>query len=595
MTQAAEGEAQAYSTLASAPERAQLDFYELPRPIQDRFLASAAGTGAPKVILFEPASAVSGIGWIAVFVVSASVVSGLAVTGYGNLQNPMALQSIVMTPAYGAFGGLAAVALAAYAWTRSAHSRYLYPLGTYLFPAGLLVTHDEKLRWRWITDLESVEAAGSNKVRLKFSDGIFTFSLTGDVTLEHLQRVIEDAKRRFIDATEQRDRRLLASMDPLRDSGFSNPLSGQKALKRPRDQRLWRYSLAAIVGGAVAVAVFFARNKLGEQVLYKVAREADSIEAYKSYLARGGEREDVRTLLLPRAVLTQIKASLPAVEKYSADNPESKIRPEIDEALRQGLRQELQKARDAGSLKDLLEFREAHPDHGLIENEIALARAAVYQAALDDYTKSAKADADAQQVFIKLIQNSQKNGPKVLVRFRRNPPRNADGTDRAIRRSAYYAGQSSLPSQYFDDEHVLPREADAGKELVAKLQEPFSPEILKFELAEGITGEDELPKVEHPTLFITHVITMSGGYTTNRPRNVYVGLGVKIEGHFVVPGMEEPWSMKYTVWLPPDVSEISRDRLKPEDVYDKNSRLGFERFNEKLLGELLPQVQKEDE
>jgi hypothetical protein len=59
-------------------------------------------------------------------------------------------------------------------------------------------------------------------------------------------------------------------------------------------------------------------------------------------------------------------------------------------------------------------------------------------------------------------------------------------------------------------------------------------------------------------------------------------------GDFVMPANETVYHLKFSLWLPPDINEISRDNLKPAEVYEKNARLGFEKFSNKLLGDLLP-------
>lgn len=587
MTQA-DVEAVAPVSPPTNPSGDQLDFYALPRPIQDRLLASVSGSGAPRVLLFQAASVVKGIGPILVFVMAASVVLGLAVAGYGSLKSPFAIQDEVWIPVYGAAGGLAAVALAAYAWIRSAPNRYPYRFGAYLFPAGVLVAERQKLRWHRLGELRSLQAVGRDRASLRFDDGSFTFPLPNGVSFEQLQQSIEEAKQRLKTAAEQRDRRALAALDPLRDSGFSNPLSSQHALRRPRDQRLWRYTLALIIGASIGVLLFMTRNKLGERELYQRALEADQVQAYQDYLARGGQRPEVAQILLPRVQLGQLRGKTQELESFSRANPDSKIRAEIDLALREALLGELEQVRAAGTLEALSEFVKRHPDHRVVEAELGLARRAVFDAAFATYVREYAPSEAVQKRIRAMISLSEQQGPEVELRFRRNSAKSAKTADSAIRRSAYYGGSSSLPSQYFEDEHMNPREQDALRELAESLQRAFPPEVLRFVPAANAEGDSELPEVQRPTWFITYRFEMSGGYTTNRPRNVYVGLGLTMNGDWVVPGVEENHSFKFSKWLPPDVSEISRENMKPEDVYDKNARLGFAQFNERLLAELLP-------
>jgi hypothetical protein len=522
-----------------------------------------------------------------VFVVCASVVLGFAVLGYGDLKSPFSIQSNGLAPVYAFGGGGAAIALAAYFWTRGAHSRYPYPLGTYLFPAGVLIAKSEDLRWCHMNTLSELQPQAGGKVRLKFGSETFSFKLPSNIKTTQLEASLEECRIKLKEALERKDRRALAALDPLRDSGFSNPLSSAAAIARARDQRFWRYSLALAIGVLIGVLLLQARNKLGERSLYQKAVAGNTVASYGDYLARGGNRSDVTEVLLPRAELEQIRESTPQLEAYAAAHPDSKIKSEVEVALRLALLRDLAEASKGGTLDTVSQFRQAHPMHALVEPELAQARHAVYEAALAAVNKS-KASDKVQTLFRTLIGLSEKQGPDVEVRYRANIPSSAERSDSAIRRSAYYAGKSSLPSQYFAREYAEPREKAAAAALVAALQKPFSQEVLKFSEGERLEGQGEFPKLERPTLFVSYTTEMSGGYTTNRPRNVFVGMGLTIYGDFVMPDGQSLYHTKFSLWLPPDINEISRDNLKPADVYDRNAKLGFDRFTSKLTGELLP-------
>ncbi len=595
MTQAADLEATSTSEpVATEASKDEFNFFELPRPIQDRLLASVSGSGAPRAILFQPASAAKGLGAIAIFVVAASVVLGLAVVGYGTLKSSFALQSMLLTPIYGLFGGVSAVALASYAWTRSAQARYPYLFGSYLFPAGVLVIQREKLRWYRLGGLLGVSAAGSGKVKLRFAEATFTFPMPASADVAQLEKALGDFREKMKQAYAQKDRRALAALDPLRDSGFSNPLSSHKALTAPRDQRPWRYFLALALGATIGVLLFLARNKLGERAIYEQAVKKNTAAAFEDYLARGGTRAGVADILLPRAQLERIKGDLAAVEKFSREHADSKIRPEIDVALREVLLAELEKVREAGTLTALRDFEKAHPQHGVIKSEIGVARKAVFESAYKSYVEAHSPSKEVARLFRAMVTFSEQHGPEVLVRFRRSLSDGAKVTDNALRRSAYFAGNSSLPSQYFEAEHAAPREEATANALIEQLQKAFPAEILRFVHGEHAAYEDDLPKVDKPTLFISYRTTLSGGYTTNRPRNVYVGIGLTLNADFIVPDSDAAYDVKYSKWLPPDINAISRESLTPEQVYDQNARKGLELFREHIAEDLLPSPQRDD-
>jgi hypothetical protein len=119
------------------------------------------------------------------------------------------------------------------------------------------------------------------------------------------------------------------------------------------------------------------------------------------------------------------------------------------------------------------------------------------------------------------------------------------------------------------------------------MQSTFSPSILRFVTNRGEEGAGAEPTVLRPTLLISYKTEMSGGYTTNRPRGVYVGLGMMFQFAGLVPGVKEPFRFKDSAWLPPDINEISKNLLRPDQVYEANAAEGFERFLNGLLGRLL--------
>ncbi len=589
MSSAVQAEAADKVSASSEGIRDDYDFFELPRPIQDRLLASLSGTGAPRILLFNPASSVIGLGAIALFVASASVVTGLAVTGYGSLTSSLAIQAPLFTSVYGVFGGLAAVALAAYAWANGAQGRYPYRFGTYLFPVGVVVISGPSLSVYRLEKLSAVEVPGAGKIRLRFGDTAFTFVLPTSVSVDQMKKSLDEYRRRWEVAFEAKDRRALATLDPIRDSGFSNPLSSNKSMSRPRDQRIWRYGLALLVGAGIGVLVFMARNKLGERALFQQATSLDGITAYENYLARGGSRGEVTDILLPRARLKEIIGDTTRLEQFRNENPDSKIRQEIDLAYREALLADLQKVRQNGTLAALAQFEKSHADHEIIKNELRVARREVFDKAYAGFLERFSVEPDIAKLFRAMVTFAEQNGPQVEVRFRRKEPVSAKSADNAIRRSAYYAGTASLPSQYFEGEYAAAREKETGEALVEGLQAAFPAEVLAFAQGESTPAEeDKIPEVDKPTLFLTYKTEMSGGYTTNRPRNVYVGVGFMIQAEFVVPKVEDTYTFKFSKWLPPDINEISRESMKPVQVYEKNVRLGFEQFTQRLLADLLP-------
>lgn len=572
-----------------------LDFYALSRPVQDRFLASASGSGVPDVVLFQAATQTRALGWL-VLAVSAPVIAiTLLALGFGDLKHDFALQPVPMVVAQAALFGALAVSLVGYSLARSRSTRFPFRLGTYLFPAGVVVADGPIFETHTLSSLVGL-SIDRGVVTLRFPSRTFRFRLPKETDEGEFEKWVQTSQQAYSEAMASHNRRELAVLDPLRDSGFSNPLSSSEPHQRPKDRRVLRFAAAAVLGVLIGSLLFFARNKLGERIIYKAAVEANTTGAFRAYLARGGKRSDVEATLLPIAELAEARGSLEAVEKYSEQNPDSVIRPQIDAALREEMLAALDAVRQKGTLQAVADFEAAHPKHEFVAAELAAARTAVYSAAIKRYQETSAAGPRVQAFFVDLMKFSKKHGPKVEVRFRLDLPDATEQADSSIRKSAYYTGPSSLPSQYFQRQHSEPRENDAAKRIIDGLQSQFSSEVLQFVQGERIEGGDALPSVEHPTLFVTHRPVLSGGYTTKAPRGVYVGVGFMVFTSFVIPDHDKPLNIKkQSWWLPPDVTQIWRDELTPAQVYDDRAREGFNRYVDKLLSILDPKVPSEGE
>lgn len=592
-TDSAGAQAQAARALESAPRSTppravtSRDFYALSRPIQDRFLASAAGTGVPAALAFEPATQARALGWLLIAILAPIALVALLGLGFGNLAHGMAIQPVPLVVVHAGLAALGVAAIAGYSLAKSRARRFPYRLGTYLFPVGVVEASGSELRLHPISTLGDTTVSGGNAV-LRFESGTFRFRLPAERSGEQFEAWLADARSKYEAAIAAQNRRELAVLDPLRDSGFSNPLSSSQPHERPKERRSLRLGAAILVGALLGSLLFFARNKLGERLIYKAAVEANTVAAFKAYVARGGHRADVPGTLLPTAELAEARGSLEAVERYSEENPDSAIRPLIDVALREEMLTALEQVRKEGTLQAIEAFRSAHPKHAFVAPELASARKAVFAAAIARYQATSSAGPNVKAFFTNLIKHAEKNGPDVEVRFRMDVPKTAEVADSSIRKSANYTGPSALPSQYFSANYSNPREAVAGAKIVAALQAQFSPEILKFRLGEPIQGGGDLPVVSVPTLFATQRPEMSGGYTTQSPRGVYVGIGLMVFTDFVIPGGQAIQVKKQSWWLPPDVNQIWAEKLTHEQVYDQAARQGLERYVEKVLGVLTP-------
>ena len=557
----------------------EFSFFSLPRPVQDRFIASVTGAGVPSPILFEPAPADRAWRWVGTAIASAAVLVMVAAFGFGQLGHQWALQPKYLIVIYAALSGLALVSVLLYLHARSASQHFPYRQGRYLFPVGVVTVRGDRLSASLISGLQRIESKGS-RVALVMAGQRFSFTLPPGLSKERLEQQMSLYRTKFAEARVAEDRKLLATLDPVRDSGFSNPLSSRDQLAPEKDARGIKVVVALLLGGAIGVMGFFARDTLAERRLFRAAFEENSSRAFEQYMAAGGSREKVRTILLPRSQLKERRGSLEAVEQFAAVHETSPIRPEIDVALREELLAALKEVAGDGTLKALKSFTKKHAQHRRVEREINEARTAIYAAAERSFLTSYQASPKVEQLVSSLIDHSKQHGPLVEVRFRRYLPRSTERADNSIRKSAYFTGNHATPSQYFRASHAAPREEEAAVDLLSFLQAPFSAEVLQFRLGAPLEGEpsSSLPEVSVPTFFVSYSTEVSGGYTTQRPRGVYVGLGMTFRVRAELPSGSADFQFRHSSWLPPDVNVIWHEKLTPKDVYDRNARLGFRRF-----------------
>jgi hypothetical protein len=345
--------------------------------------------------------------------------------------------------------------------------------------------------------------------------------------------------------------------------------------------------VGVVFGVVTGLVFFYGRNALAERSIYRKAVTLNTEASYRAYLANGGKRTDVTEWRLPQAELIAVSGDLLAIEHYAREHVDSKIRGDIDKLLRLELLKELQRVRNTSDLGALDTFKANHSEHALVSEELEAVRHDVFRGAMQEFEKKYEPTKAANEFVSALIEFAERNGPDVDIRIRRELPASMERADSAIRRSSYFTGQKSVPSQYFKGEAAEVREAVVVKALADVLQTAFSPGILHFVTNRGEEGAGPEPAVQRPTLLISYKTEMSGGYTTNRPRGVYVGLGMMFQLAGLVPGVKEPFRFKDSAWLPPDINQISKNLLRPEQVYDANAAEGFERFLNGLLGRLL--------
>jgi hypothetical protein len=563
------------------------NFYKLSRITQDRLLETFEGRTVPQSILQSGVARPLPYRWAAGALASLVVFVVLVRWGYGRLDTSLALAPTGMIVAYGV-----ALSAAVYCALQTAARwqevmRVPFRHGKYVFPSGLIDASSADFSVRPISQLSGAEVSGGRAVTLRFDDGAsYRFKTRDNVEAEKARERIIKAKRKYLEAELQGSDELWR-IDPLLEPRFSNPLAPAAPHSAPIPT--WRRLTplyAVLVGAAVALLVGYVRNTLSERRMFATAVEANSPEAYRGYLDNGGKRPDVADLRLPAAELAALTAtgSLAELEAYAASNRESKIKPQIDAALRVSLLAALEEAKKKESFTALAEFAAAHPALDLVQAEVKAARKALMKRVIDNYADNHSAPGDPELVpfFEKLLHYLADHGPRVEVRFHRIVPESVERADSTVRADKAYSSEM-LPSRYFDDTHSETREKKIYENLEQQFREVFNPGALTLVRGKHLTSDEALPEQPTvPTLFITHSTNMGRGIGNLHPSGTFVGVGFLFKAYFVVPHEEQMLQTKYSTWRPPDLLKLRKAKITIPEVYLTMADTAFSTFDQRL-------------
>jgi hypothetical protein len=540
----------------------------LPRVVQDRFLSATAGTFPPSPLLrsVSAAKANAPVVWVVLAVFASALGVVLFRRGFGTLGDARSLHSAGMGVVFAAL--VAIVVLASLrAIAMFAEARVLpYAPGVYLFPTTLIDARRATLEVLPLTELVSIEAH-PGALHLVFAGGRpFTFDLPADVALDELVVMIEGARAKSKELANDPDPSgYYALVDPLHEPPkAAEPSVEPKITLRMPAWARHAFVTAALAGAVVGPALRWKRNEASDERMFAEVRGLDTVTAYRAYLTHGGAHHDeVLQVWLPRAEQRDARAAMMA---------------------------ELDRARKVGTLAALRAFETAHPDHGL-PIELAAAKHAVYAAALERYRPLA-ADADALAFVTRLLTFSEDHGPTVHVRFVRAPSPTLVAADHAVESSTKFAGITSYPSRYFDDEHAAAVEARLLASLRARLLVVFPEEIVTLVAA---PNAEPGAKDMAPMLTIEHHVEWSGDpVTTIAPPAVLVTPSFELVARFTVPDDGVPGALvTMSTTVPssiPDLTGIERKEgaAPPEDaIYRAISAEAFDRFGDTLLARFL--------
>jgi hypothetical protein len=571
-----------------------VDFYKLPRSIQDRFVGSVMSGFPPAPLLATKAAKPTKLAWLGLTGASFVVLVVVTRIGYGSLASSLALHSWRALLLYALLiFGLAFGLIQAFG--QVVRERALpYGAGVYLFPACLIDARSDQFKVFWTQDLSGADVQGGS-IRVAFTGGgQFMFPVADPAQAASIVAEIHAARDRAMHAKATEDPKELVAVDPLHNPRFSSPVGPRD----PYEMRLppWRKLgpvVALAVAAIVAPTLWALRNNGSDKTMYARATQANDTESYRAYLERGAKfKEEVGATLLPRAELHDAEriGTVDALLKYKTEHPSSKIGTEVAASIRSAMLAELEKAKAAGTLAALDEFAKHYPEHG-VEPELREAIHAVYMRELDAYKKRAPGKDKNVVAFVeRLFAWSEKHGPKVEVRFRRKKSESLGRADQYVAKTPSFMGEVSYPSLKFDEKRSTKRENVLGKLLATKLDAGLSPELFDVSTGAQVPYDAEaLPDVKVPTLFISHAAEWSGhSYVSTRPRGSYVGILFPFEAIFMIPGDPKPMKLKAEIMKQAALGQLKEDEtIMPgpaeEKVYEAMATDAFEQFGNKFL------------
>lgn len=580
----------------------KVDFYQLQRAIQDRFVGSVVSGFPPAPLAVARGATPRKLMWLGLSAALFLVLLVVARLGYGDLESSLSLHSAKALVLWAGlvFGIVFGLVMA---WAQVVRERALpFPPGVYAFPACVIDARSDAFAVHAMKDLASADQAGPGAVRLAFPSGA---SFVFPVEAAQAARVVgevQSGRDRALHAAATEDPGELIAVDPLHQPRFSSPVGPRDphvAALPPWGKMGWAVAAAAAV--VLGPALWAARNAGSDSRLYARAVQADDAPAYKLYLERGrSHAEEVRESRLPLAELRDVErsGSVDALLAFQADHAGSKIDAEIATAVHAAMLAELVKAKAPGTLAALTAFRTKYPKHG-VDRELREAVDAVFARGLASYRTRAKGDEKAQAFAAKLFDFAKKSGPKVEVRFRRKPSESLDRADQYVLKTPSFAGVASYPSKYFDEKHAQKREELMGGSLASRLDAGLSSELFEVTTGALVPPDGALPEVKVPTVFVAHRQEWSGHtYAATKPRGSYVGITFVFDATFVIPGVAEKLNVKGEILKAAALGVLKEDETlvpgQAEDkVYEAMAKDAYEQFARRVLGLLLKDPGKE--
>jgi len=514
--------------------------------------------------------------------------------GFGDWSSSLAHQNAVFVAVYAMLFGAAAYAVVRAITIFHRPKTLPFPSGTYVFSSSIIDARTHQMKVWTMRDLVSFEMHPTPlpTFHFAFNGGEKLAIVCADIDKAHkAEGALTAAREELAKALEDEGPRSMAGIDPLFGGSVGSPIGPTQPMVRvvPMWVRLGWVGAAAL-GMVLAPIVWLGRNASSDTAMFAEVQKAQTVVAYKAYLAQGGSHSgEVSSTLLPRAELKEAEkvGTVDALIAFSKSHKGSKIDTEISASLRKAMLGELEKAKGEGTVSALKAFSTKYTDHK-VDAEYLDALRTLYMAALDKYKGVApeKDNGQAANFMQRVLGYAAKHGsPNVEVRFHLRTSKSLANADEQVRKSKYFLGDASLPSRYFLAGKLSANEADLAKALVDKIAETFPADVLTAKLGERI-DTDVMPAFKVPTIVVDYVAEWSRTQTVSmKPRGVFVGVNMQFEiGFFIPDHPKHQLKAQLTSWKNPEVwkyKDLTSDR--ETKIYDVMVDTSFAQAQQKSL------------
>ena len=543
----------------SSPVR-RLDFYKLSREKQERFLESTRGSAPPAPIVQVVGDQKRATMWAAGAGAALLALIVVYAMQFGVLGASLAVHGAHFLVLY---AGL--VFAIPYCGLRAA-AGFLgkkilpYKPGIYVFPMCAVDARDKVLKIFAMTDLASVgKATAGGSLRLSFKGGgSFAFPAKDEHEASSLNLIVENAQEQVKHALASGDDSELTTLDPFYEArkSWTSPIGPKEPLtdRAPPWRRL-DYAIAAACALTLGPMLWFVHNKSSDDSMLKKAVAQNTPESFQSYLSVGKRHTDeVAGTLLPRAELTRAKSAqtVEAVQAFIEAHPKSAIDAEAQDALREALLRELDKAKKGASLASLAAFQKKYPNNGLAK-EIAAAKHDFYTAAINRFKAMAPSDDPNLLAFVtRLAKFLEAHGPEMTIVFHREVSAKAlEQADKFMAGSA--SNRAFGPHQvtkYFPETADQPKEAEVAAAFDKAMKKIFGPDLIDVKM--GPKDPDEAAQsalaAKEPLLSVRYRFGWLGVALANiQLKRAFAGVHVSGEAMFTIPGDDAMRKIKIEV------------------------------------------------